>query len=939
MIALACALPLGALAQDDPSSLEARLRALLDHPDALPGLRVKELVIREDQVSIGLEIPPEIPLDDLDPIIEGQFEIAVGAITAAHSAEVITLKVAHPGGVLAPPPRKRSLRPGPRIPPSIAPDPTRFPDGQSLRGKTIAISPGHGYIFYSNLNAYSTQRGRVSWTGCGDCRGIVEDFETHEIVVRHLVPLLEGAGARVILLRDRSYQGVGAISDQGDGAAFHETSGTFSDVPQGHAGALRRSTSGDAAAEWTIRAPARGPALLTAWFVGGAGHRADAALEVLGPFGSHRLLFDQTRHGQRWAPIGLLDLDRDQEITVRLSAPPGAAEGAALDFDAIRIGAGRHSSNHPWWQMGAQPFAAYQSAPAAVRDLGDVTARPVYAEWFDADVYLSLHSNASGQTNSTAAGTSSYRYSCGTLADHATAPPAATCDDPTGSARLQETLHRSFIEALRAEWDPNWLDRGPRVANFGELRALDDMPGVLLESAFHDQMRLADGSTLRMTDNQALHDPRWRRAAAFGLYRGLSEFLVGPGPLVVGPPKAAALVRVDWTRLELRFTPVPGATGYRVYVAQGGRAFDQGRIVSGSPAMLEGLAAEAVTSIRIASLNAAGEGLPSKVVSARPSGRRSQVLLVDAFDREDAWVQDIDNRHDTSLIHAEALAARDHAFDGATEAGWAAGFVRPSDYDGLMLAFGRESTADEILTVPLRAEVSTFAAAGGAVWADGSEIAWALDAQGDSETRAFLGRVFGARMAGDDAASPSLQALPSGPFGTVTGTLALEDGTGVAMQAFSSDVLTASVGATPAFAYADGRSLAGVSNGDNLLLGFALDSLVDPAARAAIASAWVEAIPIEPLVPMPDGGARVDAGFDGGVLDTGAIDAGAPPRDAEAEDASLSTGRLIAVTDPAITGGCACSATPPRRGEALSLGLLVVLGLLARRRALGRSRL
>ena len=50
------------------------------------------------------------------------------------------------------------------------------------------------------------------------------------------------------------------------------------------------------------------------------------------------------------------------------------------------------------------------------------------------------------------------------------------------------------------------------------------MPGVLLETAFHDNVRQSQSSDLKMTDNQALHDPRFRETLAYGIYQGISQY-------------------------------------------------------------------------------------------------------------------------------------------------------------------------------------------------------------------------------------------------------------------------------------------------------------------------------------------------------------------------------------------------------------------------------
>lgn len=928
-----CSVLLAALpASASGPSLEVRLRQLLHEPDELPGLRLVSADIGEDSVTLGLEVPSHVALDDLPPAVENRLEIAAGAINALSNATAIHLLVRHPGEALRPPPRRaRNTPPAPKVSPSIAPDPSRFPFGQALRGKTIALSPGHGYIYYDNLGRYSTQRGRIFWNNCGDCRGIVEDFETHEIVIEHLIPLLEGAGAKVILVRERSYSPAGAISDDG-GAEFTESSGTFSAGanPGGHGGAYRVGTA-SSAGSWTITAPISGPQVLSAWFVSAPSRAADALLEVNG---THRFLFDQRTHGQRWAPVGTFDLDAGQTITVRLSSP------GEIVYDAIRLGAGTHTSNNPWWQMGAEVYAEYQNAPPAIQALGDVTTRPRYAEYYGADVYLSVHSNASGAADSTAAGTSVYRYNCGTFPDHSADPPPAQCDDPTGSDRLQELVHQSFIASIRGNWDANWRDRGRLVANFGELRELAGIPGILIETAFHDNVRLADGSNLRMTDNQALHDPRWRRAAAFGLYRGLSEFLAGVGgPLVLDPPSTVAALRVDHTRIEVRFSTVTGADGYRIYSACGSRTFDQGRIYLSSPAILDNLPAEAACGFKIASLNAAGEGLPSKIVSARPSGRRSQILVIDGFDREDAWVQTIDNKHDTAFHHGLAIA--EHAFDGATESAWAAGLVDLGNYEGLILAFGRESTGEDILTPALRAQVSAFS---GAVFAAGTEIAWTLDARGDADGREFLDSLFGARYENDDAASPALRPAAGGLFANLPASMPLDDGTAGGIPTKFADVFAITASATAVLNYDDGTSIAAIQKGRNVILGVALENITLPPTRAALLTAWADQIPIAPIDPTPDGGVIVaDAGVDAGLIDTSVVDVGleedaafapdaqtpadaAPAQDAEVPSIEL----LVAASADPVRGGCGCSTTSTRTSSALWIFLLGLIWMMRR---------
>ena len=923
-------------ARAEAADLRATLEKLFSAADPGPPVaRLVHLDLGAEAAIIGLELPKSVPLHDLPADVENRLEQAAGAIAALRpEIRAIHLGVRHPGEALRPPPRRPSSPPkAPRPVEHVIRDPSRFPFGQSLRGRTIALSPGHGYIWYDNLGRYSTQRGNIRWQNCGPCRGITEDFETHEVVIRFLIPLLEGAGAKVILVRDRSYSGAGQIADDG-GSQFGVLQGTFAPGANegGHAGGYQFSTHADAAVEWRLNAAVSGPQLLSMWFVAGDNRHPDGRLEVWLPGSVHPFLVDMTSHGRRWAPVGLFDLEAGEAVTVRLSAPPSAA-GSVLIADAVRLGGGSHSTGHAWWRMGARPFAEHQEAPAGVRNLGDVGIRPAYAEWYGADIYVSVHSNASGQSESTAAGTSTYRYNCGTLPDHSAAPPASQCDDPPGSDRLTRLVHQGLVDQVRADWDPAWIDRGTRVANFGEVRGLAGIPGTLMEIAFHDNVRLPAGSSLRMTDNQALHDPRWRRAAAYGVYSGISRFFDPNAPLLPGTTEALVARRHGPTAVRLDFAPVPGALGYRVYAAAGGRTFDAGQLVEAPPVLLEDLPEDSAVALKVAALNAAGEGLSSPVVVARTSRRPAQLLVVDAFEREDAWVQEIDNRRDTALTAGLAVAGGSEvAFDGCTEAALRSGLASLEGYDALLFALGRESTEHGVLTADLRTAVRQRVAAGAAVFAAGSEIGWTLDARGDDESRGFLGEVFGAAFAQDDATVNRLVSAPGGWLAQVApapGFVLAGPGEGL-LETRSPDVFLARDGEVELY-YGDTGEPAAVRRERGLVLGAALDNLREPQARAAVVGAWLEqavilAPPEEPPPPPDAGVMEPDAGAplpDAGLLE----DAGVTPPDAGLEplpDAGEEAPRgLRAVTPRPIRGGCQCAPS----GAAPSL--LVALGLLA----------
>ena len=156
-------------AQTDAELID-RLRVICSGPD----VRLRSATVDEQRAVIGLEVADHVDLGDLPAAIEARYETAVGAITAARMTPRIDLLVAHAGKPLAPPPTfRRTNASNIARRESVTRDIARYPHGQALLGRTVALSPGHGWIFNSNLNRYATQRGNIKWDGCGTCRGIV----------------------------------------------------------------------------------------------------------------------------------------------------------------------------------------------------------------------------------------------------------------------------------------------------------------------------------------------------------------------------------------------------------------------------------------------------------------------------------------------------------------------------------------------------------------------------------------------------------------------------------------------------------------------------------------------------------------------------------------------------------------------------------------------
>ncbi len=88
---------------------------------------------------------------------------------------------------------------------------------QGLAGRHIALWQSHGRYFDQPENRWKWQRSRL-WMTC-------EDLYTQSYVLPYLVPMLEHAGANVLLPRERDVQKYEVLADNDAAGQYRETDG------------------------------------------------------------------------------------------------------------------------------------------------------------------------------------------------------------------------------------------------------------------------------------------------------------------------------------------------------------------------------------------------------------------------------------------------------------------------------------------------------------------------------------------------------------------------------------------------------------------------------------------------------------------------------------------------------------------------------------------
>lgn len=715
-------------------------------------------------------------------------------------------------------------RPGPiaGTPPAVEPD---GPTVQgALTGRTIAISPGHGYYWHSTLG-WTTQRGQID--------GLTEDIHTNEIAIQYLIPALENMGARVISCRERGEVLHDRLVDNEQGAPGYTETGVWTtSLSSGYGNGGYRFvgvTAGPASAtaSWTFSVPQDGIYPVYVWYRASSNRTTDARYTVHHSGGACTVSVDQTRANLTWEFLGDFHFTAAQGARLVLSNQ-SSGSGVVI-ADTARIGGGRGSiprgsgtSNRPRWQEASRYWAEFAGAPATVwNSVGggqdnddDVTCRPRYAEWRSADAYISLHTNAGG-----GAGTDTFIYDGGATA---------------GSSTLQSRVHSQLIADIRAFYNPAWVDRGLRLANFGELRLLSTMPGILVELAFHD--------TPGSVDHRALHDPLFRYVAGRAYARGVLRYFSLTAAFPPEPPPALRVVQDGARGLRVEWDPAPGATRYTVEQSPDGRGFVEMAAVTGTSWSTGPLPHHDLLSFRVRAWNASGRSFPTEVLTAGTDHRGgTDLLLVQGFDRFDRQVKYHDNRLDYLRLHGDAIrrgADFSLGFDAASNEAVKLGRVALGSYRAVDWACGEESTQHDTFDAQEQFIVRSYLLGGGRLLVSGAEIGWDLDQNGSTLERDFYRNVLGATYVADDANTYLLQAGIPGTLSAGLPAGRFDDGSFGTYDVDWPDVLAPTTAqSTVCLRYGNGL-VAGIQHDNGVArvvnLGFPLETVTDPDLRAGL---------------------------------------------------------------------------------------------------------
>lgn len=891
---------------------------------AIPrGTTLAELVNQSDGTVI---VRLEIPFDELNGLSHEAFEIIVNQIGDTLRSldwRDLRIEVKNLEGSFVPladylpetsVPRKQTVSGGTSmaaVHSGQAPAQGQGQPAGALSGKTIYVSAGHGwewdYDGRCGCVRWKTQRpaypSESSYPG-----PIIEDHNNAEAVNQYLLQYLWNAGAMVWPTRERDMSPVEVIVDNDalvPGTDYTETGSwsTTSATGTGHNGTQYRWTNTvtgnpSATATWHASLPADGRYAVYAWFRPGSNRARQTHYVVDHAGGNTTVIVDQGSHGDTWHYLGTYGFLAGETARVTLINQSTRIDQVVI-ADAIRFGGGTlgdlsgiatgagYPPDKPWWEIAAFYYTQRMGMDAAY---GDVTARPSYARWEHAGtgddaIYVSWHTNG---YNGSARGTETYAH------NGAGAPRTA------GSLELRHAIHSEIVHDIRVGWDEDWIDRGEKLANLGEVRELWDedpsarMPGALTEIAFHDNP----------ADTDALKDPAFNLLAARALYQGIVKYFEQRDgvdlSLLPEPPTDLRVqnvgdgaIRVSWepSRTDEQGLRGDRPTAYRVYTSPNGVGWSDGKLVTGSTSItLTGLAKDELIYVRVTAVNRGGESFSTETLASR-AGDQTGILLVNGFDRlnntmlvsEDDPVEgynrrmllDQMNRYDYVIQHAEAIP---YPFDSASNESVESDRISLDSYRLVDWILGQESYDDKTLSDKEQRVLKRHLDGGGALFISGSEIGWDLDNLGGTDDKEFFEGYLRANYVSDDARTFEVEPVAGSIFDGL-GSFRF-DTSGMYLPEYP-DRLSVSSGSTEALQYRGGDGgTAAIQYADGcervVTFGFPFET-IRPEKRSAVMQRVLGFLdeclhaPSEATIEMPaDGTAhRTAPSFSGNAQDYG----------------------------------------------------------------------
>lgn len=511
-------------------------------------------------------------------------------------------------------------------------DGMRFTKG--LSDKNIAVWHSHGRYFDNGAGRWIWQRPCLFQT--------VEDMFTQSFVLPYLVPMLENAGAYVMLPRERDIQRNEVIADfdvthETYGTAYYKETGRWTDAGPGFAamkpaytdvenpftaGSVRKAdcviggSRSESTVVWRPEIPERGAYAVYISYRSLPESTSKAHYTVHHLGGKSEFIVNQKIGGGTWIYLGTFEFGKGAEgyVTLTNVTPEGydLEKGSIVTADAVRFGGGMGNiarggkdseegpavSGMPRYAEGARYWLQWAGVSPDIfsqnelkndyRD--DFMSRGDWVEWISRGSDM----NPSDKPGKgipvdlslgfhSDAGVTPNDSIVGTLAIYTLRSEGSEKlpggESRMGSREFADLVQSQIVNDIQASYNPDWSRRCLWDRSYRESRT-PSSPAMLLELLSHQNF----------SDMKYGLDPGFRFTVSRAVYKGMLKYMSNRYgiPYAVQPLPASHLgvsfngagkAVIKWKDTADPLEPTADATGYILYTRIDDGGFDNGRIV------------------------------------------------------------------------------------------------------------------------------------------------------------------------------------------------------------------------------------------------------------------------------------------------------------------------------------------------------------------------
>ena len=546
-----------------------------------------------------------------------------------------------------------------------------------LQNRHIALWQSHGLYYAQTAHRWEWQRARMF--------GTVEDLFTQSFVLPYLTPMLENAGATILIPRERDTQiheiiidndrstpgseykeldGEKAWSD-GEKAGFGHIQATYTNGENPFTQGTYRQTvtqrkGKESLIEWIPEIPESGNYAVYASYQSFPNSTEQALYTIHHAGGETTIAVNQTMGGGTWIYLGNFKFTAHEQAHERIVLTNQSNKsGKIITADAIKIGGGMgniarsplespypieaETSGYPRFTEAARYWLQWAGIPDSISSKSafrndyqdDIYARPQWVNYLKEqthipiDMAFAFHSDAGTTPDDSIIGTLGIYMSKSNDGIYTNRKSREIARD------LTDMIQTQILSDVRKVYNPQWSRRGMWNQSYIEAR-IPDVPTMLLELLSHQNF----------ADMRYGLDPRFRFLICRAIYKGMLRYICFQNkqePIVQPLPPDRLYtelvetnkVRIGWKAVQDTLEESASPTAYILYSRKDSGGFDNGTLVKGEEIILP-IETGIIHSYKVAAVNKGGISFPSEIVSVyrSPKGEKDKtVLIVNGFDR------------------------------------------------------------------------------------------------------------------------------------------------------------------------------------------------------------------------------------------------------------------------------------------------------------------